>query len=116
MLDEERIPKDRRLLLIGTPRQLPMANVAPDAVVGRWNASRSAFVQRADARRLVGVTPINERPPASGPLSDWDMLDDWTIATIRLTANSIIRAHRVGDHLSSLPLTHMSTNSSIAVV
>jgi hypothetical protein len=40
VLHEEHIPKDRRLLLIGTPRQLPMT-LTPDVVVGHWNESRS---------------------------------------------------------------------------
>jgi hypothetical protein len=43
-LEEDSIPRDRRLLLIATPRNVPTANLKADLVVGHWNESLSCFV------------------------------------------------------------------------
>ncbi len=43
-VSEDGIPKDRRLLLIGTPLKVQQAGLAPDIVVGHWNATQWAFV------------------------------------------------------------------------
>jgi hypothetical protein len=37
-------PRDRRLLLIATPKNLPMADMKPDIVVGHWHGGNDAFV------------------------------------------------------------------------
>jgi hypothetical protein len=41
---ENGAPKDRRLLLIATPRKIPEPNLKADLVVGHWNESVWAFV------------------------------------------------------------------------
>ena len=57
VLHEKHIPKDRRLLLIGTPRQLAMANLTPDIVVGHRNERRSAFVRSKSLIRETARGP-----------------------------------------------------------
>jgi hypothetical protein len=73
-------PKDRRLLLLGTPQGIPQANLELDIVVGHWHEANNVFVPvevpypRAPTRPALNVKWWAEIPnlPERGQIAHDD--------------------------------------------